>query len=129
MLFGRKKHIEAIRRHGPPLSDDEFLVEAGVPNPARDVALGVRRVLAKHCGVENEQIRPDLPLAMLWPAMRSGLCWGWDFLSFTLALELETGIKVLIRENELNEFTRPEISTGDWAREVARRVVQGECPR
>jgi hypothetical protein len=74
----------------PPLTDDEFLSDQDVPATDARIWLGVRRALAKSCGVPPSAVYPsDLTrdlMRMQFPLP--------DILEIRLRLEREFAIKV-----------------------------------
>jgi len=58
MLVGSARARAAFEQHFPPISDAEFLARCR-PGTDPEVALKVRRVVARHFGVEYEQVHPS----------------------------------------------------------------------
>ena len=57
-VVARTRPIEIGRRF-PPISDEEF-VALCTPGTSPDVALRVRRIIAKHLAVDYDQVHPSM---------------------------------------------------------------------
>lgn len=105
----RRAQHRRMAEERPPLEDEEYLAELGVPADAAPAYLAVREAMAESCGLPATAIRPEDEVDVLGRLMWMGL----DLLDITFRLERQFGVK---------------LSCGDFRRDLCERW-KGKDPR
>ena len=120
----RRLRREHLRTHGK-LTDDEFLLRAGIPEATRQTGLRVREAVARTMGVPPGTLHPSDSIAY---ALQFGFD-GNDFVEIVMEIEDTLGVTIT------DKFWDPLVSGSDgpeWQENVcladlARFVAQNEA--